>query len=268
MADNGQHKVTEQLIEEFLDGRLAPAEREAFARMIADSDELREQIQLQQQIDGGMRRLFNPPPARDIKQHVQPLLEGSADPGADFKKNKIKDLATTKLSRWQLVAASVLLAVGIAAYVGWSLRDQKPVGPDPFRDYGTMAKQSLFESYQYHVATGFSPAWVCKDDQEFASTFQTRLGQPLLLSRLPEGFEALGLSYANTITPQTICLLARVHGSEVMVFIDLAQSDRGQHTVPEASGLHVFEKNIGKLVLSELAAQPQPHILPLFYQPK
>ena len=144
----------------------------------------------------------------------------------------------------------------------WSFVQPRPVidqyAPQPWR--------SLEKVYHDTVAGGFKPNWVCKNDREFKAAFQRRLGQALLLPPPPPGVAWAGLDYSNSITPQTMFLLTWVRGKEVIVFADRNEFDKGQSLPPE-SGLHLFRRQVGKLVLYECTPYDQPSVLEEFYIP-
>ncbi len=129
-----------------------------------------------------------------------------------------------------------------------------------------MAWRSLAAIYQDEITSGFEPAWVCKDDQEFSDTFFDLYRQRLLLKPLPEGVAALGLAYGNSISQRTTYLLAEAENEPIVVFIDRAERDAGQ-SIESDTGLHLFERRIGDLILYELSPFTEPRLLESFYDP-
>jgi hypothetical protein len=118
----------------------------------------------------------------------------------------------------------------------------------------------------YHdlVSEGFQPLWVCKDDQEFADSFRSVYHQALLLAEMPPSTTTLGLSYCNTLTARTTCLLATVGGEPVVVFVDRIERD---HPQPVPEGLRLHRREIDRLVLYELSTLEEPAVLPWFFNP-
>ena len=57
-----------------------------------------------------------------------------------------------------------------------------------------------------------------------------------------------------------------MNGEPVIVFIDRVERDSGQ-TVDETSGLNLFNRRLGLLVLYELSPLEKPALLELFYDP-
>jgi hypothetical protein len=98
------------------------------------------------------------------------------------------------------------------------------------------------------------------------TAFCRRLGQALLLLPPPPGVAWAGLDYCNSISPRTMFVLAWVKGEKVIVFADQAESDKGQ-TLPLESGLHLFRRHVGNLVLYECTPLDQPLVLDQFYIP-
>ena len=75
-------------------------------------------------------------------------------------------------------AVAAVLALGVlGVWRIWDFFQPKPPGEYPHR-----VRKPMHAAYWDKVASGFAPDWVCKTDEEFASTFERRLGQPLLLA--------------------------------------------------------------------------------------
>ena len=206
---------------------------------------------LQQAIDESLKRTMQPP--------SQQRLDAIADAACRAFE------ATPAVSSGLRGLRRLALAASIAgAVLGGSLiwRALAPRGGG----YERQAWASFETVYRAEVAGGLEPLWVCETDEEFGSTFADRFGQKLLLAQLPAGTEALGLSYCHSLTPRTTYLLATAQGRPVIVFIDLAEHDRGRAR-PDVGDLNLYRREVGRLVLYEVSGLETPILLDHFYNP-
>ncbi len=200
-------------------------------------------------LDESLRRLFAPPPPQQLDAIA-----------ADARRMHERREPARKLRR---LAAAAAIAGGLIG--GWLIVDtsgrlsgRRGYEPPPWRSFEMV--------YRDEIDTGFQPRWVCETDEEFAATFGDRFGQRLLLAPLPDEIQAVGLSYANTLTRRTIHLLARVQGQPVLVFVD--QPGRGSAaTMTQAGGLSLHRRRLGRLVLYELSPFGESLLLGRFYDP-
>ncbi len=204
-------------------------------------------------LDERLRRLMQPPPDERLAQIAHRAIQEVSPTRARYGRRRVLG---------QLAAAAAVVAGLTGVWlIGQSLRPPRsgPPGgykPEPWR--------SLETAYNDWLADGFEPMWVCADDQEFVDTFRATYYQGLLLGALPQGTTALGLSYCNSISSRTTCLLATVDGTPVVVFVDRVERDRPQ---PQPEGLHLHRRRIDKLILYELSPVEQPAVLPWFTNP-
>lgn len=219
-------------IDAYLDGMMSPAERSAFEAALRTDKDLAAEFALQGKIDSGLREMLPYQPAAPI-----PI---SAAPRPWLQRPMT----------WLSVAAAVLLALTAFTYLSR--------GPD-FKLMGADALYAKLES------KGFTPEWKCKDDVEFASTIRNRLGQALVVPAAATDATILGWAYANVydgspISPDTMILMAKAQGKNVIVLFDKTSQDR-RVKVPESSGLHVYRREVQGLVLYEVSPLDQPHVL-------
>ena len=207
--------------------------------------------EVEQLIDASLRRLFVPP--------AQPVLDRIVDRAVE----RIRPAVRPGFRSIRRLAAAAAIAAALVG--GWQIWRAVGPGAGAPAAYRHQPWRSLDTVYRDTVAGGFEPAWVCADDREFTLTFRSVHHQGLLLAETPPHIAAVGLSYCNSITPRTICVMARVHGEPVIVFVDGVERDTGQ-THP-SGGLNVFRRQIGRLVLYELSPLAEPSVLPLFYDP-
>ncbi len=204
-------------------------------------------------LDERLRRLMQPPSEERLARIAHRAVREVSPTQARYGRRRVLG---------QLAAAAAVVA-GLAGVwlIGQSLMPQRTGPPG---DYTPEPWRSLETAYNDWVAEGFEPMWVCADDREFIDTFRATYHQGLLLGALPQGTTALGLTYCNSISSRTTCLMATVDGSPVVVFIDRVERD---HSQPQPEGLHLHRRRIGKLVLYELSSAEQPAVLPWFFNP-
>lgn len=223
---------------------------------------------LDERIDAVLRQRFAPPPAGQLRSLLEtlPTPPGVTINGIGARPVRLpvegsaparRVLRGPGRARWAAAAALVLAALG--AWLIWGVLG-RPANPGygPWRSFETV--------YRDAVAGGFRPDWVCRTDREFQDTFWNHYRQRLLLETPPPRIETLGLSYCRSMSPQTVCLLARVQGRDVMVFVDRIERDPDRTAADEA-GLHLFRRRIGRLVLYEMTPLEQPFVLDLLHDP-
>lgn len=120
------------------------------------------------------------------------------------------------------------------------------------------------------AATDSEPFWVCKDQRQFMTTFWQRLGYGAKLkSSLPDGAVALGLSYADSISENSILLGGTYRDTEpVVVIIDRLDADDASDTTgpkyekPDpATGLKIYRREAPPLVFYEISKLDHPVLL-------
>ncbi len=258
MSDSNQSQSdpSNMRLEAYLDGRMPIAEQEAFELELESNDQLRGQYELQREIDASLERMFvAPAPPVDI-------VALSAADGATDELNQLPERKEKKPRKaWQtavaiLVACVVWFVVGKEAYRVYHDRGESR--------YGQLA---LAEIYQNSVDRGFRPKWVCDDEQEFAQTFESRQRIALLLK--PDAQHMMvGLSYLSGLTPMTTTMLARVDDQPVLVFVERVDRDVRPDHPDWSSGLKLFRRELGELVLYEVTPLSEQRVIQHFYLPE
>jgi hypothetical protein len=225
----------------YVEGQLPLDERAAFERELARSPELREQWELMRQIDESLISQLSPP---------GPVETATSPAPAPRPPHR------NPWRRWAgLVGAAVAASILIA--LAWSL----VAGPP------RPQRLTLASLYQGHLAGGFKPDWVCKDDAEFIRTTRQAFGLPLL-ARSEGDVEIVGWAgYGDRLTDLGLSggakeILARVNGEEVIVLMDKPPPARPPR---DASGkLNVFERRIGDVALYEVTPLTEPQAIGRF----
>ncbi len=243
-------------LDAYVDGLLTDDQRAEFERRLAADSGLRDALALQQSIDAAVRRRFTPSASDALVAHVRQAAAVNGRPGVAVRMQK-----PPRRRHWLAVAA--LLALTCVS--GWQIISY--LRPQPVFDPYAGQHYRTFETvYRDELADGFAPDWVCESDEIFAQTFQKQLGQPLLLAQLPPGDAMVGLAYCNSLSRRTIHMLARAGHASVLVFVDKIDFD-ARPTVAAESGLNLFRRELGTLVLYELTPLPAPRFLDAFYIP-
>ena len=233
----------------YLDDQLSPEERAAFEELVQDNEQLLEELKIQTEIKASLKRSFAAPsiPAS--------LLQRISESEAGQKKTPLSLEDTKRKKRLQLVLVATAVAL-IWGILGWNM-----LVPPKVNEYQQLA---LHDIYQQSIEQGFEPDWVCKDDHQFAKTFQTRQGQALLLKSIPDG-EMVGLAYLQGLTSETTSMLARVEGKPIIVFIDRVDRDIQPDEPSKLSGLNLFRKELDGLVLYEITPLNEARVIDYFY---
>lgn len=270
------------VIDAYLDGLLEGEPLSEFQKRLENDAALRDEVELQRWIDRSIAGLFADDASKGrVLQRVQDALRAASAASATAPHAERPPAAKTLwLSRKGAAIAAILALGTISLWNGADMLGEfaddvrsyfAPPPPPRFGSYAAKAWRSMDRVYADATDTGFEPDWVCATDEIFADTFQRQLGQTLLFGDAPSSVAAprirlTGLSYTNTITKRTICVLARVSDQPVMVFVDELAKDQGQ-SLADGSPLHLFRGEVGGLVLYELSPLDQPHLLDLFFEP-
>ena len=238
--------------ESYLDGTLPVDQHTAFEARVASENGLRAEVDLQRAIDASITRLFT---------HDNGVALPVPSDQAPAHRGRRSILARLGSRQGVLaIAAAIALLAAAGWYTGVLDRGGLLVSGTPS---GLIAADDL---YGREKSAGFVPDWKCEDDAQFAAVTNDRFGQPLLVKPDPR-IEVAGWTYRGPVlSDNTAVLLAKVDGRDVMVAVDDKKNDRRLRVKPQ-TGLHVFSKRIGRLVLYEITPRDEPGVLPLFYVP-
>jgi hypothetical protein len=241
------------LLDLYLDELLKPAESLRFEEQLRDDPLLRSQAELQRRIDAAIVRAWAAPAAPALRQQDAP-------PGNPRGKRTFpRPLQARWLMRSLRAAIAALLLIGVGSVWVW-------IGSSGEADpYAGLPWRSMEMFYRIETQKGFEPMWACDTDQRFASTFHSALGQAMRLRPLPQGVRMLGLSYSHTLSPRTVCMLARANGTPVVVFADRLERDTPPVLSAE-SGLRAHRRAVGALVLYEVSPLESPRLLDFLEQ--
>lgn len=247
-------------VDAYVDGLLSPEETAAFERELQVSVELRRQVELHELSIREVRSAYRYEPragaAATLATSLTPTTARQSAPALKLSAGQAipqtpRPSGMVRLRRLAIAAVLVLGCAGAwATYVHLTSPGDKLVGPQ--------------EIYLALERANWTPEEVCTEGPAFAKYVQTRMGQPLSITARP-GVELVGWSYGDgydgrIVGEKTVVMLARVDGRGVAVLIDRASKDRSL-SVPMGSGLHIFRRVIGSLVVYEVTPWDKPMIL-------
>ena len=249
-------------LDDFVDGRLDEGSAAAFQQRLMDDPELQKQVDMDHRVADAIKRQCTPPtfPAqlRDAIHSHAAGTRGSED-GVECASPPLGDRSATAVRTFQLRLLLVLAASVAAVAIGWQLTLLQ------LEKKGDSRYQQITMSavYDESVERGFEPLWECPP-LRFAMTFSRRQKVPLLLQDLPEGVEMVGLSYLAGLQPTSTCMLARVRGIEVLVWVEQQSRDRQVTPPAKGSNLALYREEKFGLVFYEVSPLPEPALLPHF----
>lgn len=259
MKNEAEHNVA-GLLEAHLDGRLGEDDRRTLEARLAADPAARAELAFQQRIDAALRRVAVPSDPSALLARVNAAQRAGR---VLALQRQVRRMRIVRLA----VAAVLVLAVGGGGWLGWSWW-RGTTTPEE-RYYSDQLWRSLETVYRDEVKGGFKADWECKTEHEFARTFYMRFGQGLLLATLPDGIKSIGLSYCNSLSKKTTHLLATVNGQKVIVFVDRKPGpDAPEPSLSAESKLHLYKRELGRLVLYELSPLDHPYLLDVFYDPQ
>lgn len=261
------HNGHESSLDAFLDGTLSDADRAQWMIRVREDDGVHMQMTRQETIDAALRQLFSPdaPTRERCVARLRTHIDGSgiiSDQAAAVWSGRAIMPTRGRSRRASLLALAA--AVGLCAVAGWQIKEFLSPADRPYV-YAVQKWRSLDRIYHDELAGGFKPAWVCANDAEFAAVTRRQLGQAVLLAQV-QGLSALGWSYANTLSPNTMYLLASAPEAKVLVFMQPVEGAREPVVEPE-SGLKLHQRIVGQVALYEVSPLDEPRVLPHFYEP-
>lgn len=262
-------------LELYLDGLLGEGPRAEFERLCASNPAMARELELARRIAGSVSRQFTPPSPMNMAvfgtaaagaARTPASAHDTADPPAPIPFPGPARPRAGSTPRWRWAGYAVAAVLGIAAVAWWS-----STVPDPAAVRRLTAMEVMASAKQ----SGFVPIFVCKDDEEFASTVKKRFGTPLLVAA-ESGLAVLGWAYSDTyagelVTKNSLVLMARVDGQDVLVFMDRDPALTGEGNTlelgPAPAGHRLFKRTLGPLILYELTPFDHPRVLDACYIP-
>jgi hypothetical protein len=264
-------------LDAYLDRLLPDDERDAFEHELANNPALRAEVDAQRSIDNSLTRLFRradpislpdrsngtvhatSKPSRTLPQ--PPATRAIQSPGArtaedDDTPRARLPLAQRPIPPRALLAAAALIALTCAGlYWSGTISPRKWVQPaETF-----LSPDALYER---KVSSGFNPDWVCETDEQFIKTVKDAWGEPLLI-RSTDAVKVVGWSYYEPVlSSDTLVLLTKVDGLEVIVVMDHKGHDRSI-SMASCSKLQHFRRVFGDVVMYEITPFYESRVLPL-----
>jgi hypothetical protein len=237
-----------ELVAKAAAGIATPQELDLLASLDAQESQ-RDALALEREahatIDASLARLFAEPPATLPLKPISPLQQ-------------------TLSLRW-LALIGGGLAAGIAAIVAISIFTQGPGSPSANPDFRPRLAAEFI--YDTSVSMGFRPEWRCENDEEFAIAVRDRLGAAMVIPIATTGIELVGWGYSDRyggviLSDDTMVLLARVEGEEVILLVDRAGNELTTNARGSSVKLNIFKQTLGPLMLVEVTPRSAPGLIP------
>jgi len=227
----------------YADDALPPDERARFEAELASNPALREELELQATLDASLNRLFEYSESdTQAPLRVVPATAPVDRPAAPAPRR-------SPFLRYFALAASLL----IVAAAGWYF-----VRPDPH----LIPPEQVWTNIQN---VNFVPSWKCENEKVFRDYLNVKLGESFAIDE-SESLKVVGWGYGvdykfYPLSKSTLTLINKVGDTHAIVLIDKVENERNL-TVPASTGLHLYKKRVGNLVLYEMSPLPEPHVLP------
>jgi hypothetical protein len=234
----------------YADDALPPDERARFESELASNSALREELELQATLDASLNRLFEYSEAETQAQGPAGDLPLVAPATPVAGRAAIPPQARrSPFLRYFALAASLL----IVAAAGWYF-----VRPDPH----LIPPEQVWTNIQN---VNFVPSWKCENEKVFRDYLNVKLGESFAIDE-SESLKVVGWGYGvdykfYPLSKSTLTLINKVGDTHAIVLIDKVENERNL-TVPASTGLHLYKKRVGNLVLYEMSPLPEPHVLP------
>jgi hypothetical protein len=229
----------EEQIERYLDGLMSDEEAKEFVENI-DPQQLAAIESFENQLVGSLQRFSRLTPL-DGESIARNYAEAHS---VNENVTPNSTLVNPRRNWIQLaVAATLLIATGVGLWFGNSGGN----------DTVFFKPRSVALIYNETVERGFRPNYNCEEPLRFANTFEKEVGTPMALAELPEGLEMLGLSTLGGASRNTIAMLSKVNGQNVIVFVEQTGHGDFETAIDDAgTGLNIFVEEINGLTFIEV----------------
>ncbi|MGH7244047.1 MAG: anti-sigma factor family protein [Phycisphaerales bacterium] len=235
-------------VDRYLDGAMSESERTAFDAQIAQSEMLRGEIALQNQLDSSLRAGFGAPPVAPVAGIL------TREEAQAFAPKRKRAGWSKEYKMFGALAALLAIAISIQGYL-WL------TGPAAVEE-----RPSLAEAYYKLVNHKFRPSEECTTREKFAQWMSNRFGVALAPKEERADVQFVGWSYSGAISNYTGLLLAKVDGKPVVVAIDTVarQNDWGipcRRQPNDEQGVNFFSAEIDGIALYEITPLDHPRIV-------
>ncbi len=232
-------------LDRFLDGLMDERERSEFEQVLASDAELQRAAALQKSIDASLSRAARP-------EAVEACL--AALP--------LGRVTRSVPSLYRLAPLGIAAAV-LAVLATWVWSSQSTPGHRPI---ALPTPTTLVAAYRQAIETGFRAYHECKDPSEYNDRFRERFGQGLVAAAPPVAVTLLGWGTSELPSNRAYTLLLKRDGKPVMLFFDELSADRAPIREP-AADVHIYRREIGRMVVYEVTPFDAPVLLDSFRDP-
>lgn len=232
----------------YLDSLLSPEECADFERSLQLDAALTNQLLLQRNVDARLRELFAYAPPVTLPATLPETFSPSAAPPQPVSYSF--PAARRRFVGLAALAASLLLAF---TYVYWPRTEVKFISPD--------------EAYRRLAVTGWVPAFICENDEQFIAAVRKRFNDSVLIPAATLGVVLNGWGYAegyegSPLSANAMFLLTHADGERVLVLMDSTSSDTHPKLSAASKGLNLFRRDVDGIVLYEISPLPEPKVIP------
>lgn len=255
---NGRENIHE-LIDAYLDGRLSKQQHARLLDLARQDSSVAAMMDAATRAEGSLHRSFTLPADVPLPSSIErsptasgPPLRRPTHPPAAEKAGFLRGRP-----RWMYAAAAAILLAGVLAYMlnsglggSWLLPSTSArSGPTAAGVYAALKKKS------------FRPAFICENDEQFASFLAERFGHGAVIQRA-DNVRIVGWDYADGLLGEaTAVILALSEGKNIVLFVDESRCKRS--IAPPGNGMKMHRAVVNGLLFYEISDAAEPVVLPL-----
>jgi hypothetical protein len=239
----------DKLFDAYLDSMLEGELLARFEAHVRSRPDLKARVEAHRELEDSIRRQFTPE------------IDGAGAMAAIRPAGSPSRLMPSRRAALAACIGGVLIVGASLVYLN------RPVAT-PISEF-VPAAVALFEPaelYRRLEETGFTPDWVCENDQVFLRYTKDWFDEPFLIHETP-GITLSGWTKSRVLSIDTGVLMAKADGDDAVLIMDFAVNDR-ELPEPMDGGLHLFRRTFGGLVFYEITPADKPSLLPNVYRPE
>ena len=245
----------EELLQRYLDGQLDGAEQRACEQEMRDDPGLAEEIDRWRILELRLSKRFSPPIGLDTRLRAS-VKDHHREPGR-------QDNHRVLLALGGGIAALALISLAVWSW--FIVVEKDPGSPIAAAPIDTSEARQIYDTL---AIVQPQPVVACSAPGEVSPAFEDRFGVKMNVEVKPE-IPIVGPLDSQACGGDWRGVLAFAgYPDRVRVAIVVERAALYRHIVaPADTGLFVYERRIGDLILYEISPLPEPRCLPLFHQP-
>lgn len=234
-------------LDTYLDDAMSDEQKAAFEIRLSADPSLRAELELQRRVDARLRTLVSAPAFPGLPGAPDSTSESDVPPPIPM---------STPARRGLPASIRVAAAVAILVLGAWAITTRPWVGM-----FGPPSSLTAADAvYNRLVRTGFSPDWICENDEKFLEYTGKELGTAFLVRPDPS-VELVGWTYSDGLLGENAKILMAKHAKKhVVVVIDRKENDRDIRLEP-GSPLKIHRGELNDLVLYEIGPDDAPVVV-------